>query len=51
MVLPEIPGIIVGANSGRASRCDLAELTIDPEHVGRALAAMKFRAMADVHQP
>jgi hypothetical protein len=39
--------VIVGANSGRPSGCDLVELIIDPELVGSALAAMKSRATAD----
>jgi hypothetical protein len=39
--------VVVGASGGRASGCDLVELIIDPEHVGRALAGMNIRAMAD----
>lgn len=39
--------VVVGADSGRSSGCDLVELIISAEHVGRALAGMKIRAMAD----
>lgn len=39
--------VIVGADSGRLAACDLVELIISPEHVGRALAGMKIRALAD----
>jgi hypothetical protein len=38
--------VIVGTSSGRPSGCDLVELIIDPEHVGRVLAGMKIRATA-----
>jgi hypothetical protein len=39
--------VVVGADSGRLSGCDLVELIISPEHVERALAAIKIRAMTD----
>ncbi|MGH3398290.1 MAG: hypothetical protein ACRDPO_26740 [Streptosporangiaceae bacterium] len=46
--------VVVGANSGQPSQCDLVELIINPEHVGRALAGMQLRAtadMGDAHEP
>jgi hypothetical protein len=39
--------VIVGADSGQPCGCDLIELIINPEYVGRALAGVKIRAMAD----
>ena len=39
--------VVVGADSGQSSGCDLVELIISPEHVERAMAAIKIQAMAD----
>jgi hypothetical protein len=50
-IIPKADGrvsirVVIGAGSGRSSRCDLVELIISPEHVECALAAMMVRAMA-----
>lgn len=38
--------VVVGANSGRPSGCDLVEVIINPEHVRRAMAGMRIRTTA-----
>jgi hypothetical protein len=51
-IIPEPDGrvsfrVLIGADSGRSSGCDLVELIISPEHIEHALAGMKIGAMAD----
>lgn len=55
-ISPETDGrisfrVLIGADSGQTTGCDLIELIIRPEDIGRALAEAKISASADSEIP